>query len=247
MLEPMQKTKVEYIGSDLDSMDLAVNYRNWIRDLFAPYLGKNIVEVGAGTGSFSKLLLEENPESLTLVEPSEMFEKLTSEIDRAEYSTDIRFFNGTFGDLVLADGLSVSPDSVVYINVLEHVEDDVAELALIRETLADKGKICIFVPAIPFLLSDFDRMIGHFRRYSRTELISKIEKAGFRVILTRGFDLPGVFPWLLKYRLMRSVSMGASMVKLYDKLFVPPIRLVEDLIKPPIGKNLILVAEKIGN
>jgi len=247
MLEPMQKTKVEYIGSDLDSMDLAVNYRNWIRDLFAPYLGKNIVEVGAGTGSFSKLLLDGDPESLMLVEPSEMFEKLTAGIDPAEYSTDIRFFNGTFSDVVSAHALTVRPDTIVYINVLEHVEDDVAELTQIRETLEDNGKVCIFVPAIPLLLSDFDRMIGHFRRYSRKELITKTESAGLRVILVRGFDLPGVFPWLLKYRLIRSVSMEAAMVRLYDKVLVPPIRLIEDLIKPPIGKNLILIAEKIGN
>lgn len=240
----MEKTKVEYTGSDLESMDLAVNYRTWIRDVFAPYLGKYIVEVGAGTGSFSKLLLDGKPESLTLVEPSAMFEKLTKEIDPAAYSTELRYFNGTFGDLVLGDGLAARPDTIVYINVLEHVEDDVAELTQIRETLDDNGKICIFVPAIPFLLSDFDRMIGHFRRYSRRELISKTESAGFRVSLARGFDLPGIFPWLLKYRLMRSLSMEPSMVRLYDRVFVPPIRLAEWVIKPPIGKNLIMVAEK---
>jgi SAM-dependent methyltransferase len=246
MLELMQKAKVEYIGSDLESMDLAVNYRNWIRDVFEPYLGRNIVEVGAGTGSFSKLLLQGDPENLTLIEPSDMFARLTEEIDPAKYSTDIRFFNGTFTDAVSAGDLAVRPDTIVYINVLEHVENDVGELAEIREALADHGKICIFVPAIPFLLSDFDRMIGHFRRYSRRELISKTEKAGFRVILARGFDIPGVFPWLLKYRLMRSVSMEPSMVNLYDRVFIPLIRLVEDLIKPPIGKNLVLVAEKTG-
>lgn len=241
----MNNTEVEYFGHDLDSMDLAVNYHNWILDIFRPALGQDIVEVGAGTGSFSKLLLETSPKSLTLIEPSDMFEKLKREIDPVEYETEINLINGIFNDFVKTNSSDPQPDTIVYINVLEHVEDDAAELQLMRSTLSENGKICIFVPAVPFLLSDFDRQIGHFRRYSRNELVSKCENAGFKILLVRGFDFPGILPWLVKYRLMRSLSIEQSMVKLYDRLFVPPIRFVEDIIKPPIGKNLILVAEKI--
>jgi hypothetical protein len=153
--------------------------------------------------------------------------------------------NGIFNDFVKARSNDSHPDTIVYINVLEHVEDDAAELRLMHSALSENGKICIFVPAVPFLLSDFDRQIGHYRRYSRSELVSKCERAGFKILLAHGFDLPGVLPWLVKYRLMRSLSIEQSMVKLYDRFFVPPIRFVEDIIKPPIGKNLILVAEKI--
>jgi SAM-dependent methyltransferase len=241
----MKKTEVEYFGHDLDSMDLAVNYHHWILDLFKPFLGRNIIEVGAGTGSFSKLLLETKPETLTLIEPSDMFEKLNAEIVPAEYETEIGFINGVFSDLVTSGSTERTPDTIVYINVLEHVEDDLRELKLMHDALSENGKICIFVPAVPFLLSDFDRQIGHFRRYSRKDLVAKCKEAGFHVLLARGFDFPGILPWLVKYRLMRSLSIEQSMVKLYDKLFVPPIRFVEDIIKPPIGKNLVLVAEKV--
>lgn len=241
----MKKTEVEYFGHDLDSMDLAVNYHNWILDIFRPFVGRNIVEVGAGTGSFSKLLLGTNPERLTLIEPSDMFEKLKGEIDPEIYEAKVDFVNGVFGDFVTTKSADFKPDTIVYINVLEHVEDDAAELQLMNETLGENGKICIFVPAVPFLLSDFDRQIGHFRRYSRRELVKKCEHAGFKVLIARGFDFPGILPWLVKYRLMRSLSIEQSMVKLYDRLFVPSIRVIEDVVKPPIGKNLILVAEKI--
>ena len=241
----MKKSEIEYFGHDLDSMDLAVNYHNWILDVFRPFLGRNIVEVGAGTGSFSKLLLETAPETVTLIEPSDMFQKLKEEIDHSKYETKIKFINGIFSNFVFSNSDNQRPDTIVYINVLEHVEDDTSELQLMHNSLTQNGKICIFVPAVPFLLSDFDRQIGHFRRYSRKELVSKCETAGFRVRLARGFDFPGILPWLVKYRLMRSLTIEQSMVKLYDRLFVPPIRFVESIIKPPIGKNLILVAEKI--
>jgi hypothetical protein len=170
---------------------------------------------------------------------------LKAEIDPAKYETKIDFIKGVLINFIPSNPAYSPPDTIVYINVLEHVEDDAAELRIMHNSLTERGKICIFVPAVPFLLSDFDRQIGHFRRYSRNELVSKCERAGFKILLARGFDFPGIFPWLVKYRLLRSLTIEQSMVKLYDRLVVPPIRLVETILKPPIGKNLILVAEKI--
>ncbi len=236
----MKETEVEYVGHDLESMDQAVNYHAWILDLFRPYLGRHIVEVGAGTGSFSRMLYGCEPERLDLVEPSAMFDKLS---DSMGSEPNVRLFHGTFptvaGDVIGEP----KPDTFVYINVLEHIEDDVAELKLVHRSLSSGGRICIFVPAVPFLLSDFDRQIGHFRRYSRNELITKCEAAGFRINFVRGFDFPGILPWLVKYRILRSLTIGNGAVKLYDRALVPLIRPFENLLKPPIGKNLVLVAE----
>jgi SAM-dependent methyltransferase len=241
----MPKTEVAYAGHDLESMDLAVNYHAWIYDLFAPFLGTRIVEVGAGSGAFSKLLLRRDPERLWLVEPSQMYGRLRGEI--GEQSEDrVSFHNTIFESVIPTLSGDAAPDTIVYINVLEHIDDDERELRLMHNALADGGNICIFVPAVPMLLSDFDKQIGHFRRYSRKELIGKCERAGFEVVLARGFDLPGVVPWLVKYRLMRSLTIGSGAVKLYDRLLVPLIRPVEQLLKPPIGKNLLLVARKLG-
>ena len=68
--------KIVYIGKDLESMSFAKNYHRWILEIFLPFLGKRIVEVGAGSGSFSELLLSHNPKSFSLVEPSKMFQLL---------------------------------------------------------------------------------------------------------------------------------------------------------------------------
>lgn len=241
----MKKAKVEYIGKDLEAMDLAENYHNWILSIIKPYLGKHLVEVGAGTGAFSRLLLTTMPETLSLVEPSAMFETLKDKISGADVSTTIRYFHDVFVDVADQIKEVQSPDSIIYINVLEHVEDDSAELATIYRTLEQNGRLCIFVPAQPFLYSEFDKHLGHFRRYREGDLVQKCREAGFKKIsLSRNFDLPGIFPWFVKYRLFKSLTMEQNGVRFYDKHIVPVTKWLESSIHPPIGKNLLVIAEK---
>lgn len=240
----MNADKVEYAGKDLEAMDFAVRYHNWILEVFRPYLGKRIVEVGAGTGSFSELLLETQPESLTLVEPSEMFERLELAMGSRNGVSRPRLHNNIFRNVAAEIKDEQRPDSIIYVNVLEHIDDDELELEVVHDTLARGGRLFIFVPANQFLFSNFDRNIGHYRRYGKKELHQKLDAAGFRLVKSRWFDLLGVLPWLIKYRFMRSTTMGSGAVQAYDRYIVPAIRPIENLINPPIGKNLIVVAEK---
>ena len=138
-----------------------------------------------------------------------------------------------------------SPDSVIYINVLEHIEDDRLELETVHRTLREKGCVFIFVPALPMLFSEFDKHIGHYRRYRKKELTEKCRNAGFKILVNNYFDISGIIPWLLKYRLMKSTTMSSESVRLYDKFVVPTAKPLEKFLTPPIGKNLLVVAEKI--
>lgn len=241
----MKKSKVEYVGKDLEAMDFAVNYHRWILDLLKPFLGKHLVEVGAGTGSFSELLLETNPETLALIEPSEMFAVLKENQKIKNPTTEIIFFQNIFTDIAEKMKAIQQPDTIIYINVLEHIEDDLLELETVRQTLTQKGRVCIFVPALPALYSEFDKNIGHFRRYRKNDLLKKCEKTGFKIVLSRNFDFLGILPWLIKYRLLKSTKMESGAVKLYDDVAVPVIRRLERFLPPPTGKNLLIVAEKI--
>jgi SAM-dependent methyltransferase len=237
-----------YIGKDLEAMSFAKNYHEWILSVFSKYLGGRIVEVGAGSGSFSELLLERSPESLDLVEPSaDMFQLLEQRLQQVQRPTNINFHNATF--VRVADELRNSrrPDSILYVNVLEHIEDDTGELQRVYQTLEPRGRLFIFVPAFEWLLGGFDKKIGHFRRYTRSELQKKTETAGFKVIESRYFDFIGVFPWWVKYRLLKSDSLQPGAVKLYDQVAVPICRVLEGLVRPPMGKNLLLIAEKNGS
>lgn len=236
--------RLVYAGKDLESMSFAVNYHKWILDEFRPFLGKRLVEVGAGTGAFSELLLEENPISLTLVEPSEMFSQLRANVEAIAKETDVEYHNAFFGQVHQQIASTRKPDSVIYVNVLEHIEDDVSELSIIYSSLSHGGRCFIFVPALMSLYGEFDRKIGHFRRYKKSEILEKCRSAGFKILKSGYFDFAGVFPWYVKYKILRSDSLGAGAVGLYDRLAVPVLRATEPYIPLPFGKNVLIVAEK---
>lgn len=240
----MSETAVIYPGKDLEAMSFAVKYHRWLLDELRPYFGKNIVEVGAGKGSFSEMLLDTEPDSLSLVEPSEMFFDLERNISAGINGTRVGFYHSIFERARSEIISQAKPDTIIYVNVLEHIEDDARELDLIHESLADGGRCLIFVPAMRALFSDFDRDLGHFRRYRKAELETKVRDAGFRILKSKFFDLAGVAPWFVKYRILRSRTLGGGAVSLYDNLVVPIMRHVESVIAPPIGKNILLVAEK---
>jgi hypothetical protein len=159
--------------------------------------------------------------------------------------TRVRVFNDTFARVARRLTEEERPDSVIYVNVLEHVEDDESELRLVSGALAPGGRAFIFVPALGWLYGSFDRQVGHRRRYTRRELEEKCERAGLRVVKSSYFDAGGVLPWWLKYRVLRSEEMEPGAVRFYDRFCVPVLRRVEAVLPPPVGKNVLLVAEKL--
>jgi len=233
-----------YAGKDLEAMSFAVNYHRWILSLFKPYLGERVVEVGAGTGSFSELLLEQRLQSLSLVEPSvEMYQQLCRRME--EVSAPVKTYNDIFENVADQIRSNERPDSIIYINVLEHIADDVHELSVINQTLAAGGRLLIFVPAFRWLYGSYDRQINHFRRYTRSELKQRFLAVGFRVFASRYFDVLGVLPWWVKYRLLQSKNMEPGAVKFYDQRVVPIAKSLESRVTPPLGKNVLLIAERV--
>ncbi len=220
-------------------MSLAPNYHEWILREFSPYLGTKVVEVGAGSGTFSFILLRRPVEKLFAVEPSlEMYPLLVERfrgdarvICLKELFTDISAqYRGYF-------------DSVMYINVLEHIENDEKELQHAHESLKDGGTICIFVPALQWLYGEHDRSVGHKRRYYKREMRDLLEKTGFEIITIHYFDIVGVLPWFLLMRVMRKRLTGNN-AAFYDAVVVPLMSRIESFISFPLGKNLVAVARK---
>jgi SAM-dependent methyltransferase len=245
MGEDVMSEKIVYVGRDLEAMSFAVNYHRWILDVFSPWLGARLVEVGAGTGEFSELLLARRPETISLVEPSaDMHRLLEGRVHAAGALASVATYNATFADVAERIRAEQSPDSVIYVNVLEHVRDDEAELRAVHRTLGAGGKVFIFVPALPWLYGEFDRRVGHHRRYTKAELEEKCRRAGFTILKSVYFDLAGIAPWWIQYRLLKAGTLRPGAVKLYDRLVVPVTRAFESLVNPPLGKNLLLIAEK---
>jgi SAM-dependent methyltransferase len=235
------KQQFEYRGRELEAMSFAENYHRLVLGIFEPYLGDRVVEVGAGDGAVTSLIAERAGRAITAIEPSERLFALLS--SRVAGNRKINPLHGFLADVsgALPRG---GPDSFLYINIYEHIEDDVTEMELVYRLLHAGGHLCIFVPALPRLYSDFDRRVDHYRRYTLPGLKQKCRSAGFSIQYARYFDFLGIFPWWLRFRLFKAKNLSPRAVRLYDRLGVPIIRLEESLIRPPLGKNVILVARK---
>ncbi len=135
-------------------------------------------------------------------------------------------------------------DSVVLINVLEHIDDDVDALVDLRELLKPGGRLCVFVPAFEGLYSDFDRRIGHRRRYRRSQLVTTFDQAGLAIIDARYVNTVGALAWWLFARQLGQVPTQRWSVKLYDRVAVPVIRSLEDDRRPRFGQSLLCIGER---
>lgn len=228
-----------YTGTELDALDGARNYYRWILAHFAPYLGRRVVEVGAGIGNFSEYLLSQPGVSqLVAAEPAaNLFPLLQC---RFAGNPRVRVERGALEQLAGP----AEADSVVFVNVLEHIDNDEEVLRQAHRMLAPGGTLLLIVPALPALFGSLDVEFGHFRRYTRAELGVRLQQAGFHIERLRYFNFPGVITWFLAARVFRRKTIRPSQVWIYDRLVVPWAARLERFWEPPLGQSLIAVARK---
>lgn len=235
-------TTKEYPGDELASLAEMPNYNAWIFSHFRSHLGGRAVEFGAGLGTVSASLAPA-VDALELVEPSPRFARILK--DRFAALPNVAVIGSTFEAAVaqMPDG---GRDAAVMVNVLEHIEDDGAALRDLFRILAPGGRLLLFVPALPALYSEFDRRVGHFRRYRLNPLRNAIASSGFEIVVGRYFDSVGALSWWLINKVARATTINSGLASLYDRAFVPPLRFLENVIAPPVGKNIVIVARKPG-
>ena len=228
----------EYTGHDLDVMSVAENYNKWILDCFYPYISGNVIEVGAGQGTMSQLIAKQC-ENLVAIEPDENNCRIIC--DKIENFKHAEAFRGFLSDLPEDKKIA---NNIVYINVLEHIEDEVAELTMAKQLLsASKGHLLIFVPAIQALYGAVDRQVGHYRRYSKKHLVDLLEnKLDMKIVKIKYFDIVGVIPWYVLSCVLKLTGQNPTTVKLYDKLIVPVMSRLEKYLPIPVGKNIYAIA-----
>jgi SAM-dependent methyltransferase len=228
-----------YSGTELDAVAEAVNYYDWIMDCFAPHVGERSIEAGAGTGTVSNLILNRaRPKHLKLVEPA------TNNVPvlRARFAGDPRvsIHHGYLEDLVG----SLKVDSVIAVNVLEHVERDDEFLKAAYDLLNPGGSLLLLVPALPAIFGSLDRAFEHFRRYTRSGLERSIVNNGFAIQKLGYLNLLGVAAWFVSGRVMHRTTLGRGQVRFYDRWVIPVLRRIESVITVPIGQSLLVIARK---
>jgi SAM-dependent methyltransferase len=229
-----------YPGQELAAMDRADNYHRWILDLFRPYLGPRVAEVGAGIGSFSRIILEcAAVQELTALEPAaNLFPILQDRLHANPRAQALPLYLNAWKPVA-------APDSIAAVNVMEHIQDDEQFLRDANRILAPSGTILLFVPALPGLYGTLDSQFGHFRRYVKPELASKLKASGFHVEKLHYVNFTGIASWYLTAKILRRTTIPASSVQFYDRVVIPIVRRLESAITPPVGQNLVCVGRKL--
>ena len=234
----------EYSGVDILA-HLACSQKTARRvvSLFSKFLGNRILEVGGGLGQISEVLVSDNSDLLTLEPDPHLFRKLE---EKFHPSTGFKVQNLTVEKLLGEGKLGAEFDSAIYINVLEHIADDSSELISVRKLLKPGGNVVVFSPALPILYGTMDGLSGHFRRYTKSELIALVRESGFEVIHVEYFDFVGIFPYFFMYRLLKVRTIGSGGMFVYDNIILPISTVLERFARGRlIGKNLLIVGKKI--
>ena len=215
-------------------------YYAWIMSVFRPHIGKLVVEFGAGLGAISKHIFP-HVEVLQLIGPSPNLAAILQQ--RFSGYSNVTIYEETLEGF-LARQESNNNDTTVLVNVLEHIENDAQVLRGIRAQLRDGGKLLLFVPATPFLFSKLDARFGHYRRYVLSDIRILIEQNGFRIQRAFYMDILGMVPWWLVNTIGGQTEFNPFLVRLYDYIGIPLTRFFEGIVQPPIGKNIVVIAEK---
>lgn len=220
----------------------ARNYYRWIYLNIEKFLGNRILEIGCGGGHFTKLLATRDC-FLAIADTDDGYiDAVKSEHIRMRQFLAFRY------DLNEYPGQELKNcrfDTIVCLNVLEHIKDDLAALRNMRDLIIPSGKLVLMVPAFPCLYGTMDQADQHFRRYSKIELLEKISQVGLQIVMCRYMNILGFFGWFVNGRILKRVLLPEAQLKMYDR-FIPIIRRIESLFVPPFGQSLLAVLAK-GN
>jgi|TARA_B100001059_G_C17646696_1_gene482218 SAM-dependent methyltransferase len=226
---------MKYPGAELDNFDKATIWRKYIFLLIKKFIRGSVLEVGAGIGSFTSNY-KDIPSKLTL-----------SEIDNNNlYIIKEKFSNENinFTNKVTKD-LNEKFDTIMYLNVLEHIEKDKNEISQAFEKLNVNGYLIILVPAHNELYSNFDKAVGHFRRY-KISFFKDIKIKDSKLINLIYLDALGYFLYFLnKIFFKEEVYPSKLKILIWDKIFTPLTFFLDKILFYKFGKNILYVIKKL--
>ncbi len=214
-------------------------YNEWIFEQTLPSLGRSILEIGSGMGNITHYLCAGDRQ----VTATEVIPGYRNELERLfcdRPNIEIGVFD--LNSPAPADYISRPFDTVVCLNVLEHIENDLFALEQMYLALKPGGKLALLVPAHKILYGEFDRAVGHYRRYEKREMIDKLNQAGFSSCKVKYFSIAAALPWLINGRLLKRDYLPVGQTNLANRLV--PLLKFERLIGPPCGLSLIAIAQK---
>lgn len=234
------QTSDPFILKDLQQMLDARKYNGWLYSMIAPFIGKRVLEVGPGIGSISVQIVP-HVDLWVGIEPNPYCIEVLNE--RLVGNQNIRLIQAMAEDADEKVLQEYQFDTVVCVNVLEHIENDVSILKFFENSLQPGGRVVLLTPAMPQAYGTIDAAVGHFRRYTKQSMKQALEKAGLLPEKLFYFNFLGFWGWLFNARVRKLLQQDNSQIKTFDRL-VPILSRLEKWIPPPVGMSLVAVSRK---
>jgi SAM-dependent methyltransferase len=222
-------TNLNYIGSELDIFEKARTWKAYWKNRIQPLVRGDVLEVGAGIGANTRALADLQYRRWLCLEPDR---SLAEQIDPPAPERH-EVVGGTLPDV---SGRLF--DTILYADVLEHIERDRDELALAAASLRPGGVVIVLAPAHPFLFTPFDEAVGHHRRYTIGSL-RRIAPSGIREVKMEYLDSAGILASLANRLLLRSSMPTAGQIHTWDRVLVPCSRVLDPLLFFRLGKSVL--------
>ena len=221
----------------------ATAFNSWLSEQVLPWANGHILEIGSGIGNISEIIIRNDlPVTLSDLNPQyctqlkTRFEKnencrgvISIDIAETSFEEKYKLLLGKF-------------DTIIALNVIEHIEDDCLAFENCKKLLTPGGRIIILVPAFNFLYNSFDRELGHYRRYTSKSLSEIIQKTGFRILHRQYFNMPAMFGWYISGSLFNMKMIPENQLSFYNYL-VPLFRIIDKLFHRIMGVSAITVGE----
>ena len=229
-----------YVGDELDLFSAAVRWKAYFHRKIEPYLGREILEVGAGLGGTTKALCQGNESRWVCLEPDPMLvDRLQNEQAAGRMSATCEIVAGTLNDLLSTDQF----DSILYMDVLEHIEADRAEMVQAARRVKPGGHVIALSPAHQWLYSPFDRSIGHWRRYTKSSLTA-ITPDGLDLVWIGYLDSIGFFASLANKAMLHQAMPSRSQIAFWDRVLVRLSEWVDPVLGFRAGKSVLAVWQR---
>jgi SAM-dependent methyltransferase len=228
----------QYIGQELDIFARAVHWKTYYGRRLQQYLEGEVLEVGAGIGAVTPFLVRPDQKRWVCLEPDPaLAERIGAEL------TGASVVERRIGVLAELDSAQMF-DAIVYIDVLEHIEDDSGEMQRAAEHLKPGGRICVLAPAHSWLYTPFDKSVGHWRRYGKESLKVVARSAGLELLRLEYLDSAGLLASLGNKLLLQSADPRLKQILFWDRYLIPVSRLLDPLFGYRVGKSVLGVWQK---
>jgi SAM-dependent methyltransferase len=226
-----------YVGSELELFATATNWKSYVAAILRPFVVGRVLEVGAGIGSNIAYLHNDLVDQWTCLEPdANLARQIEGRLGTNEIPGNCHLVTGTIASI----DATARFDTILYLDVLEHISDDGAEFARARRLLTARGNLVVMAPAHRFLFTAFDAAIGHYRRYNRASLRA-LAPPGCHLTTCFMLDCAGFFASLANKVLLSAAMPSRKQIAVWDKLLVPISRILDRGTGYSFGKTIVAV------